>query len=140
MISRTTMEIWGGWQQKEGIYQEKINCEKKFNDRHASLYFNSSGERRRDGTIDCGKEWELCIKKPRVHSHFLPLLAFTQHVTSALAQYRRFHLIVDHEGLLCGVDIQTARSHFALGVGEQNSSLNNNSNISSTFHNHVNSF
>lgn len=48
-------------------------------------------------------------------------------MTSALSQYGCFHFIVDHKGLLCWVDIQTARSHFALGDDEQ--TVNNNFNI-----------
>lgn len=35
---------------------------------------------------------------------------------STFSQYRGFHLIGDHQGLLCRVDIQTARSHFAVNI------------------------
>lgn len=66
-----------------------------------------------------GKKWELCV-----HSHLLSLLAFAQHMTSTFPQDSCFHLIVDHKGLLCGMDIQTARSHFALGDDEQTVKLN----------------
>lgn len=48
--------------------------------------------------------------------HLLSLLAFAQHLPSTFSQYRGFHLIGDHQGLLCRVDIQTARSHFAVNV------------------------
>lgn len=57
----------------------------------------------------------LLWRRSSAHSHFLSLLSLAQHVSSTLAQYGRLHLVVDHEGLLRGVDIQAARSHFAVG-------------------------
>ncbi|TNN58150.1 hypothetical protein EYF80_031673 [Liparis tanakae] len=50
----------------------------------------------------------------------------SHHVTSALSQDGGLHFIVDHEGFLCGVDIQAARAHAAASFsGSRPCSLRN---------------